>query len=194
MGVVVQPSDRRLGQMIAGTANGTKTAQTQQAQVVSTPAGEIIITMGTQITNTPSGTPGPTTGARQGIQFFDANGVLRLQADGYGVHLFSTSGYSSELVTYPPVNTVAPVVSGTITVGSVLSCTTGTWVCGPTSYAYQWYDLSASSVATPISGATSSTYTLQGSDYGLQVFCTVTASSTHGASAAIPSNAVGPIT
>ena len=37
-----------------------------------------------------------------------------------------------------PVNTVAPVASGALTVGSTLSCTTGTWTNSPASYAYQW--------------------------------------------------------
>ena len=36
----------------------------------------------------------------------------------------------------PPVISVAPVASGSLTVGSTLSCTTGTWTNSPTSYAY----------------------------------------------------------
>lgn len=37
-----------------------------------------------------------------------------------------------------PVNTVAPVVSGTALTGQTLSVTNGTWVNTPTSYSYQW--------------------------------------------------------
>ena len=44
-----------------------------------------------------------------------------------------TSGPSSA-----PVNTVAPVISGTTTLGSVLTTTNGTWTNSPTSYTYQW--------------------------------------------------------
>ncbi|NBT87226.1 MAG: DUF932 domain-containing protein, partial [Flavobacteriaceae bacterium] len=56
-----------------------------------------------------------------------------------------------------PVNTVAPVVSGTAATGETLSCTTGTWINSPTSYAYQWYRNNT----TSIGGATSSTYVVQ---------------------------------
>ena len=38
-----------------------------------------------------------------------------------------------------PVNTLAPVVSGTTEVGQELVCTTGTWTNSPTGYAYQWF-------------------------------------------------------
>lgn len=56
-----------------------------------------------------------------------------------------------------PVNTVAPAVTGTPTVGSTLSLSNGTWTGSPTSYAYQWQE-DIASVWTNISGATSNTY------------------------------------
>ncbi len=77
-----------------------------------------------------------------------------------------------------PVNTAAPrfnlasppVVTGTATSGSVLSCSTGTLHVAGTSYTYQWLaDLAA------ISGATSSTFTLTASQVGKRVSCRVTA-------------------
>lgn len=38
-----------------------------------------------------------------------------------------------------PLNTVAPAVTGLTTLGSLLTCSTGTWVANPTSvYSYQW--------------------------------------------------------
>ncbi len=71
----------------------------------------------------------------------------------------------------PPVNTVAPLVSGSAEKGSTLSCTTGTWTGTATiTYAYQW-----TRTQVPISGATSSTYVSQAADIGYVVDCLVTA-------------------
>lgn len=57
MTVVVQPSDRRLGRMLAGTANGVTTQQQQQNQAITTPNGQVVIGSGTILTAAPSGTP-----------------------------------------------------------------------------------------------------------------------------------------
>ena len=58
-----------------------------------------------------------------------------------------------------PSNTVLPVISGTLRIGSVQSVTTGTWTNSPTSYAYQWQS-SANGVSwTNIGGWAPSTYT-----------------------------------
>lgn len=93
----------------------------------------------------------------------------------------------------PPVNTVAPVASGTADVGETLSCTTGTWTgTAPITYTYQWYRTSGPG-STPISGATSSTYLLDAADVGEQVFCIVAASNAAG-SDSISSNNLGPVT
>ena len=71
-----------------------------------------------------------------------------------------------------PVNTVAPVVSGTATFGQTLSTTNGTWTGVPTpTFTYQWFR----SPSTSIGGATSSTYVLVAADVGNTIFCTVTA-------------------
>jgi hypothetical protein len=74
-----------------------------------------------------------------------------------------------------PYNTVAPVASGSLTVGSVLSCTTGTWTMSPTGYAYQW-----KRGAVGIGGATSSTYTTVTADGGALLSCVVTATNAAG--------------
>ena len=71
-----------------------------------------------------------------------------------------------------PVNTVAPAVTGTTTLGQTLSSTTGTWTGVPTpTFTYQWFR----SPSTSISGATSSTYTLVSADVGNTIYCQVTA-------------------
>ncbi len=77
---------------------------------------------------------------------------------------------------FGPVNTVAPVVSGTETVGQTLTCTTGTWTGLPViTYTYQWQNDGGTGTWANISGATSSTYGLQASDAGDDIRCIVTA-------------------
>lgn len=87
-----------------------------------------------------------------------------------------------------PTNTVAPVVSGTATVGQTLSTTNGTWSgVGTITYAYQWLDDGAT-----IPGATSSTYTLTAAEEGGLISCRVTATDDNG-STPKTSNSVGPV-
>lgn len=106
---------------------------------------------------------------------------------GIGLALTKPSGKGGPPL-FPPVNTVAPVVSGTPTEGQVLSCTQGTWSPAGTSYAYQWRR-----DGTPIGGATSTTYTLVTADVGTLVSCAVTATNTDGSSAPAASNNLGPV-
>ncbi len=82
-----------------------------------------------------------------------------------------------------PSNTGPPVVSGTAVQGNTLNVSTGTWTNSPTSYAYQWQDCAASG-CTSISGATSSSYTLQGSDVGDTIDAVVTARNAAGSASA----------
>lgn len=97
------------------------------------------------------------------------------------------------------INSVAPVVSGTETEGSTLSCTTGTWGLdapfssgsnGTATYAYQWTrsnDGSGTGEAD-IGGATSSTYTLVSADASKYIRCRVRASNTGGYDSAADTN------
>lgn len=79
-----------------------------------------------------------------------------------------------------PVNTVAPVISGTAVVGQTLSSTTGTWTGTPTiTYAYQWKRNGSN-----ISSATSSTYTLVQADATFAITCAVTATNVAGSAEA----------
>ena len=85
------------------------------------------------------------------------------------------------------VNSVAPVISGTFTVGEVLSCTTGTWGApAPTSYLYQW-----TKDGVNITSATNSTYTLVTGDTDAAIICKVSAINPYGTSDYVNSNALG---
>jgi hypothetical protein len=76
-----------------------------------------------------------------------------------------------------PVNTVAPVVSGTATVGQTLTTTNGTWTGAPApTFTYQWQRAGSN-----IGGATSSTYLLVVADVGNAIRCVVTATNPLGA-------------
>ena len=85
----------------------------------------------------------------------------------------------------PPVNTVAPVISGGTSVGSTLTTTNGTWTGTPViSYTYQW-----DRGVNAIGGATNSTYTLVAADVSNSIKCRVTASNAFG-SANADSNSI----
>ena len=76
-----------------------------------------------------------------------------------------------------PLNTVTPVLTGTTTVGQILTTTSGTWTGNPTpTIAYQWQR-----EGVDISGATSSTHTLVSSDAGNTIRCAITATNSTGA-------------
>ena len=82
-----------------------------------------------------------------------------------------------------PANTAPPVISGTAQQGQTLTASKGTWTNSPSSYGYQWQDCTSRS-CTNISGATSSTYTLQASDVGDTIDVVVTATNAGGSSSA----------
>ena len=91
----------------------------------------------------------------------------------YTVRTFTSSGTLTLTLNTAgmPVNTSAPVISGTIGLGNTFTCTTGTWTGDPTiTYAYQW-----KRNGTNIGSATSSTYTLVGADSWSTLTCAVTA-------------------
>jgi hypothetical protein len=89
----------------------------------------------------------------------------------------------------PPVNTVAPVASGSPVVGQTLSVTDGTWTGdAPITFTYQWQRDGGD-----IGGATANTYLLTAADVGAMIRCVVTGTNAAGNSDA-NSNALGPVT
>lgn len=94
--------------------------------------------------------------------------------------------------TATPKNTAVPAISGTAQVGQVVTASTGTWednLSPITAYAYQWKNAGVNLVGN---GATTNAYTLQATDEGDNITCTVTATNAKGATAAT-SAAVVPI-
>lgn len=86
----------------------------------------------------------------------------------------------------PPSNTVAPLLSGEMILGTLLSCTEGTWTGDlPITYAYQWKRDSVD-----IGGATNSTYTVTGSDLNFAITCLVTATNAFGSASQLSSNSI----
>src|SRR5204863_4231342 len=85
-----------------------------------------------------------------------------------------------------PTNTSLPVISGTAQVGSQLSGSTGSWSGSPTSYGYQWEHCDSTGFnCSPISGATSSSYTLVSADQGFTIRFVVIASNSTGSTGAV---------
>ena len=171
------------GQVLLNTkihyANPNRAAE---LTAIATALGSDPSTHDTTITSAPAGLmPGAATNSRF------TNDVLLVVNAGKAGNLTNaqmaaaiTAGLANEI---PPINTVAPVASGTGTVGSNLTCTTGTWTYGQ-AYAYQWLRSGAN-----IFGATNATYALVGADSGTNVSCQVTATNPAGSATAV-SNAI----
>jgi Big-like domain-containing protein len=86
-----------------------------------------------------------------------------------------------------------PGINGTAQQGDTLSVSTGTWTNNPTSFGYVWEDCDGSgNNCSAITGATSSSYTLQLSDVGSTIVASVTASNAGGHTSAT-SAGVGPV-
>jgi hypothetical protein len=93
------------------------------------------------------------------------------------------------------VNSISPVISGTVSVGSTLTTTNGTWTNSPTSYTYQWQradDLAFTQNITNI-GSNQNTFTLTNSENSKYIRCQVTAINLAGSSTTNNSNILGPI-
>ncbi len=105
------------------------------------------------------------------------------QPDGDILDLYANNDVTTQWDT-APVNTVAPAITGTNSVGSVLTCSTGTWTyLGDITYAYQWRR-----GGSPIGGATASTYTTVSADAGTALTCVVTATTSAGSANATSNN------
>lgn len=120
----------------------------------------------------------------------DLNAVMSCIVTGTnaGGAISTTTGNTAAVIDAPvplPVNTSAPVVTGTPGVGNVLTVSDhGVWTNSPTEFDYQWRRNGVN-----IAGETASTYNQVTADAGQQVTCRVTATNAGGSVGAI-SNAV----
>src|SRR4029079_1526071 len=78
----------------------------------------------------------------------------------------ATSAAAAKVDPTPPVNTVAPTITGTARDDQTLTVNRGTWTGTPTiTYTFQWRRCDANgSACTDISGATGTTYKLTSTD------------------------------
>jgi hypothetical protein len=93
----------------------------------------------------------------------------------------TTSGVDAGLLEVSPtkpVNTGAPMLTGTPQAGKRLSCSQGSWANRPTGLAYRWL---RNGVAIP--NQTAATYTVQRADEGYGIACEAIASNGAGAAA-----------
>jgi subtilisin family serine protease len=99
-----------------------------------------------------------------------------------GGEAFAVSTQTAVVVAAAPSNVEAPTISGTTQDGQTLSASTGTWSgTPPFSYAYQWQSCNSSGEnCAPITGATSSTYSLGHGDVGTTLRVIVTAKNSIG--------------
>jgi hypothetical protein len=164
------------------------------------------VTIGSTLTSTTgswTGTPTPTfayewqrgttpiagaTNSTYVIQAADYNSTIRcvVTATNAGGSASANSANTVVVPAQAPVNTAVPTISGTVTIGSTLTSTTGSWTGTPTpTYAYQWQRGVAN-----ISGATASTYVIQSADYNSTIRCVVTATNAGGSATANSANTV----
>jgi hypothetical protein len=88
----------------------------------------------------------------------------------------SVDSSNSLVVGTVPLNTVAPVVSGTNTFGSTLTTTNGTFTgTSPITITYQWQR-----GGSPIAGQTANTYVIGSSDSLANITCSVTGTNSYG--------------
>ncbi len=128
------------------------------------------------------------TGASYRLQSSDAGETVRVvvSAENAGGASNASSQASAIVEGDPPVNRVAPEVSGSPEDGQTLSASTGEWEGTPPSkYEYQWQGCNATGgECEEITGATASTYRLADDDVGGSVRVVVTATNLAGSGSA----------
>jgi Papain family cysteine protease len=112
-----------------------------------------------------------------------ANVRLKVTVTNADGSLTAYSNVIGPIAAAPPVNTVAPVVSGTVRTGWTLTAGGGSWTPANPTLRYQWQRDSGSGFAD-IDGATTNRYTLTGADTTARVRVKVTATNEDGTASA----------
>jgi hypothetical protein len=163
-----------------GAADANLVLQANSANALTISQFQNVTCNGTGGIRIPSGTvaqrPSPAT-----------VGMLRNNTDYACLEVYVASSWANVTTPKPFIN-VAPVISGTASVGQNLTSTTGTWYNTPDSYTYQWLANSSA-----ISSATSNVFTLTTTQAGANITCNVTAINASGNGTAT-SNSLGPVT
>ncbi|MGA2012891.1 MAG: hypothetical protein ABSH51_20465 [Solirubrobacteraceae bacterium] len=127
----------------------------------------------------------PIAGAQSAgytVQRADESDMLRVivtASTGFG-QLSATSPAVGPAAANPPLNTVAPVMTGTAQRADALTVTQGTWSGAGNVYSYQWQRSADGQTWSAISGATGTTWTLGQDDEGEYVRVVVSASNPDG--------------
>jgi hypothetical protein len=104
------------------------------------------------------------------------------------VCILALTGLASA-ATGAPQNTALPAISGTASVGSVLTASTGSWSSTPTSYIYSWHRCNTAGASCINIGVSSNKYALVAADQGktLRVGVTATDAVGSGKATSLPS-------
>jgi hypothetical protein len=123
------------------------------------------------------------TGASYQLVKADEGDVVRVAVTGSNPDGTATadSAPSATVVGTPPVNTILPVLSGTVQRGQTLQSSAGTWLGIGTAYAYQWQQSGDGGTTwTDIGGATTTTYAVGPIDEGHELRMKMTATNIDG--------------
>jgi hypothetical protein len=122
----------------------------------------------------------PTTTLTYGIKPADIGSRLRFQVTATSAVGSASSSVLTRVIATlaPPINTTAPSIQGTLTVGQTLAAGNGVWDSPTTpAFTYNWASCAAGSCTTV---GKASTYTLVARDLGDQIQLTVTATTSDG--------------
>lgn len=89
-----------------------------------------------------NGVHDPSLGSANSIVVSVANELDQITCRVTATNAYGSVAANSNTVTFPqatPSNIITPTLSGLAEVGAVLSCSTGTWLYAPDSYAYAWF-------------------------------------------------------
>ena len=111
-----------------------------------------------------------TTAYPLGVSVVGHSLRLRVTASNADGTATTTSAVTARVVAAPPVNSVAPSITGTVQRAAVLAAVRGTWTGNNNVYSYQWQR-----DGVDIADATGASYTLTVDDVGKRVRVVVTA-------------------